>query len=121
MARIIRLHDEKHWELQRLLPWYVTGRLDPGVLGRVEPASDVPREQTLQFPVLLVVKADDARHLRFLDPVLDLPVQQVLQLLPGVEHAGLHRAHGAVHDLGDLPIAGFVIIGQIDHHAVVGR
>lgn len=36
MARIIRLHDENHWELQRLLPWYVTGRLDPTEHARVE-------------------------------------------------------------------------------------
>ena len=37
MARIIRLHDdESHWELQRLLPWYVTGRLDPAENARVE-------------------------------------------------------------------------------------
>ncbi len=36
MARIIRLHDENHWELQRLLPWYVTGRLEPTELARVE-------------------------------------------------------------------------------------
>jgi anti-sigma factor RsiW len=36
MARIIRLHDENHWELQRLLPWYVTGRLDPPEHARVE-------------------------------------------------------------------------------------
>ena len=37
MARIIRLHDdESHWELQRLLPWYVTGRLDPAEQARVE-------------------------------------------------------------------------------------
>ena len=36
MARIIRLHDENHWELQRLLPWYVTDRLDPAEHARVE-------------------------------------------------------------------------------------
>ena len=36
MARIIRLHDDSHWELQRLLPWYVTGRLDPPEHARVE-------------------------------------------------------------------------------------
>jgi hypothetical protein len=37
MARIIRLHDdESHWELQRLLPWYVTGQLDPAEHARVE-------------------------------------------------------------------------------------
>ena len=36
MARIIRLHDENHWELQRLLPWYVTGRLDQTEHARVE-------------------------------------------------------------------------------------
>jgi hypothetical protein len=36
MARIIRLHDDNHWELQRLLPWYVTGRLDPAENARVE-------------------------------------------------------------------------------------
>lgn len=36
MARIIKLHDENHWELQRLLPWYVTGRLDAAEHARVE-------------------------------------------------------------------------------------
>jgi hypothetical protein len=36
MARIIRLHDENHWELQRLLPWYVTSRLEPAEHARVE-------------------------------------------------------------------------------------
>src|SRR5690349_8094093 len=36
MARIIRLHDDNHWELQRLLPWYVTGRLEPAEHARVE-------------------------------------------------------------------------------------
>jgi hypothetical protein len=36
MARIIRLHDENHWELLRLLPWYVTGRLEPPEHARVE-------------------------------------------------------------------------------------
>ena len=36
MARIIRLHDEKHWELQQLLPWYVTDRLDPAEHARME-------------------------------------------------------------------------------------
>ena len=36
MGRIIRLHDENHWELQSLLPWYVTGRLDPAEHARVE-------------------------------------------------------------------------------------
>jgi hypothetical protein len=36
MARIIRLHDDNHWELQRLLPWYVTDRLDPAEHARVE-------------------------------------------------------------------------------------
>ena len=36
MGRIINLHDENHWELQRLLPWYVTGRLDPAEHARVE-------------------------------------------------------------------------------------
>ena len=36
MGRIIRLHDESHWELQRLLPWYVTDRLDPADHAKVE-------------------------------------------------------------------------------------
>lgn len=36
MGRIIRLHDESHWQLQQLLPWYVTGRLDPAEHARVE-------------------------------------------------------------------------------------
>ena len=36
MGRIIRLHDESHWELQSLLPWYVTRRLDPAEHARVE-------------------------------------------------------------------------------------
>ncbi len=37
MARIIHLHDnDTHLELQSLLPWYVTGRLDPVEHARVE-------------------------------------------------------------------------------------
>lgn len=36
MGRIIRLHDENHWELQKLLPWYAAGRLDPAEHARVE-------------------------------------------------------------------------------------
>jgi len=36
MARIIKLHDDNHWELQRLLPWYVTGRLDAAEHARVD-------------------------------------------------------------------------------------
>lgn len=37
MARIIPFHDnDGHWELQRLLPWYVTGRLDAAERARVE-------------------------------------------------------------------------------------
>ena len=36
MGRIIRLHDENHWELQQLLPWYVTGALEPEEHARVE-------------------------------------------------------------------------------------
>jgi anti-sigma factor RsiW len=36
MGRIIRLHDDNHWELQSLLPWYVTGRLEPAEHARVQ-------------------------------------------------------------------------------------
>ncbi len=36
MGRIIRLHDENHGELQRLLPWYVTGRLEAAEQAQVE-------------------------------------------------------------------------------------
>jgi hypothetical protein len=36
MARIIPFQDDSHWELQRLLPWYVTDRLDPAERARVE-------------------------------------------------------------------------------------
>jgi hypothetical protein len=33
---IIRLHGEEHHEIQLLLPWYVTGRLEPQEQARVE-------------------------------------------------------------------------------------
>ncbi len=36
MGRIIRLHDDHHWETQSLLPWYVTGRLDARDKAKVE-------------------------------------------------------------------------------------
>lgn len=36
MGRTIRLHDEKHWALQSLLPGYATGRLSPEERARVE-------------------------------------------------------------------------------------
>jgi anti-sigma factor RsiW len=36
MARIIPFQDDNHWELQRLLPWYVTDRLDPAERAKVE-------------------------------------------------------------------------------------
>jgi anti-sigma factor RsiW len=36
MARIIRLHEESHWELQSLLPWYVNGTLSPAEQTKVE-------------------------------------------------------------------------------------
>jgi anti-sigma factor RsiW len=36
MARIIPLHGEQHAEIQRLLPWYVTARLDPLEQARIE-------------------------------------------------------------------------------------
>ena len=36
MARIIRLHEESHWELQSLLPWYVNGTLSPAEQANVE-------------------------------------------------------------------------------------
>jgi anti-sigma factor RsiW len=36
MGRIIRLHDENHWALQRLLPWYVNGTLGADERAKVE-------------------------------------------------------------------------------------
>lgn len=30
MGRIIRLHGDRHQDIQTLLPWYVTGQLEPG-------------------------------------------------------------------------------------------
>jgi anti-sigma factor RsiW len=36
MARIIRLHEESHWALQSLLPWYVNGTLSPAEQVKVE-------------------------------------------------------------------------------------
>src|SRR5438034_7100488 len=35
MGNIVRLHDDEHREFQELLPWYVTGRLEPGEKVRV--------------------------------------------------------------------------------------
>ena len=36
MADIIKLHGDRHLEIQALLPWYVIGRLDPDERGEVE-------------------------------------------------------------------------------------
>lgn len=36
MGRIIRMPGDAHREVQELLPWYVTGQLDPADLGEVE-------------------------------------------------------------------------------------
>ncbi|MBW8815486.1 MAG: zf-HC2 domain-containing protein [Caulobacterales bacterium] len=36
MARIIPLHGEEHREFEALLPWYVTGQLEPGEQARLE-------------------------------------------------------------------------------------
>jgi anti-sigma factor RsiW len=36
MGSIIRLRDDEHREFQELLPWYVTGRLDPDEHARVD-------------------------------------------------------------------------------------
>ena len=35
MGSIVRLHDDEHRELQELLPWYVTGQLEPDEHARV--------------------------------------------------------------------------------------
>lgn len=51
MGRIIRLHDEDHWEMQSLLPWYVTGRLERAEHARVEAhvASCAECQKELEF------------------------------------------------------------------------
>jgi anti-sigma factor RsiW len=36
MASIVRLHDDEHREFQELLPWYVTGALEPDEHARVD-------------------------------------------------------------------------------------
>ena len=36
MGRIIKLHDESHWALQSLLPWYVNGTLSAAEQAKVE-------------------------------------------------------------------------------------
>jgi len=36
MGSIVRLHDDEHREFQELLPWYVTGQLEPGEHARVD-------------------------------------------------------------------------------------
>lgn len=36
MADIVSLHGDEHQQVQCLLPWYATGRLDPGEAGLVE-------------------------------------------------------------------------------------
>ena len=36
MADIIHLHDDPHEQAERLLPWYVTGQLDPAERVQVE-------------------------------------------------------------------------------------
>ncbi len=94
---------------------------DLGLFGGLQASRDIPRQQALQLFVAFVMKSDDASHVPILEPVLEFAVEEILQLLTRMEHARLHRAHGAVHDLGDLPIAGVVIVGQVDHHAVGRR
>jgi hypothetical protein len=59
MARIIRLHGSQHDEAQRLLPWYVSGELDPVDFALVdghladcaECRADVQWEQSLMAEV----------------------------------------------------------------------
>jgi anti-sigma factor RsiW len=36
MGRIIRLHGDPHEEAERLLPWYVSGKLDPGDRAKID-------------------------------------------------------------------------------------
>src|SRR4029079_2011093 len=48
----------------------------------------------------------------------ELAAQDLAQAKARVVHARLHRADGAVEDLGDLAIAGLVEIGQVHHGAM---
>src|SRR5438445_13051086 len=54
-------------------------------------------------------------------PVRQLTGQLGLEVAAGVEHARLHRVHGAGHQLGDLAIVELVEIGEINDRAMVGR
>ena len=36
MGNIINLHDDPHVEVEKLLPWYVTGQIDPVDRAKVE-------------------------------------------------------------------------------------
>jgi anti-sigma factor RsiW len=52
MGSIVRLHDDEHRELQELLPWFVTGQLEPDenarVAAHVETCSDCRDEVRFQ-------------------------------------------------------------------------
>ena len=55
MGRIIKLHDEGHWALQSLLPWYVNGTLSAAERAKVEAhlASCADCQEELKFERLL--------------------------------------------------------------------
>jgi anti-sigma factor RsiW len=77
MARIFSLHGPEHEDVQRLLPWYVTGQLDPVERARVEAhlagcaecQAEVRSERRLkaEFTTLPPVERDWARLRRRLE------------------------------------------------------
>jgi len=64
MGRIIRLHGDRHQDIQTLLPWYVTGQLEPGEHARVAAHLGVCRE----------CQAELRFERRLDEEIVDLPV-----------------------------------------------
>ena len=61
MASIVRLHDSEHREFQELLPWYVTGQLEPGEHARVAAHADTCPECRAEVRLQNRLQAEIAR------------------------------------------------------------
>jgi anti-sigma factor RsiW len=91
MGRIIPLTRGRHDEAQRLLPWYVTGQLEPAELAQVEAhlatcaecQADVALERRLRSEVATLPLDTDAGWLR-LRRRLAAPQRPSLRLTPGL-------------------------------------
>lgn len=92
MARIIPLTRGRHDAAQRLLPWYVTGQLEPAELAQVddhlatcaECQADVALERRLRSEVAALALDTDAGWLR-LRRRLAAPQRPSLRLTPGLQ------------------------------------